>query len=158
MIALGAFTGVRIAELHRLEYQDINFSTGFVEVAGFKAKSRSHRKIPIQPNLLEWLIPYSGQSGLIWTSTKTVFQHRIAKLCRDTGVTRRKNGLRHSYATYHINLWEDENKLSIEMGHRCGSAESFRLQGEATKQDAERYFQIRPPTPAGNIVQIPAAA
>jgi integrase len=158
MIALGAFTGVRIAELHRLEYQDINFSTGFVEVAGFKAKSRSHRKIPIQPNLLEWLIPYSGQSGLIWTSTKTVFQHRIAKLCRDTGVTRRKNGLRHSYATYHINLWEDENKLSIEMGHRSGNMIFAHYKGEATKQDAERYFQIRPPTPAGNIVQMPAAA
>ncbi|HVV71988.1 MAG TPA: hypothetical protein VHI52_10890, partial [Verrucomicrobiae bacterium] len=47
VVALGAFAGLRSAEIARLEWKDIDVAGGFVHVAEHKAKTRSRRLVPI---------------------------------------------------------------------------------------------------------------
>src|SRR5262249_18670651 len=64
--ALGGFTGLRSAELRRLEWDDVSFEHKHVEVPANKSKTgRSRRLIPLRRNLEAWLKPYKGRSGPI---------------------------------------------------------------------------------------------
>ena len=64
--AIGAFAGLRSAELERLEWRDIRWAGGLVEVGAHKAKSASKRLVKILQMLDSWLKPYSRRSqGLI---------------------------------------------------------------------------------------------
>ncbi|MEI6083146.1 MAG: site-specific integrase [Verrucomicrobiota bacterium] len=64
-LAIGAFTGLRHAEILRLEWEDVCFAQGFVEVKARKAKTAQRRLVPIQPNLQAWLAPYRGRTGKV---------------------------------------------------------------------------------------------
>lgn len=55
-LALGAFAGLRTAEIQRLHWSDLKLDRGFVEVGKDKAKRRSRRLIPILPALSAWLL------------------------------------------------------------------------------------------------------
>src|SRR5215469_8929426 len=65
MLTIGAFTGLRDAEVRRLQWSEINLQRGFVEVKAAKAKSARRRLVPIQPNLARWLAPYSANKGMV---------------------------------------------------------------------------------------------
>ena len=57
MIAIGAFAGLREAEIQRLDWNEIDLIRGHIEVTAAKAKSARRRIVPIQPNLAAWLQP-----------------------------------------------------------------------------------------------------
>ena len=63
MLAIGAFAGVRDAEIKRLDWHEINLVPGHIENKSAKARSARRRIIPIQPNLAAWLHPYSDMKG-----------------------------------------------------------------------------------------------
>ena len=54
-IAIGAFAGLRSAEIERLEWADIDLPGGHIIVGAEKAKNASRRVIPINDNLAAWL-------------------------------------------------------------------------------------------------------
>src|ERR1700678_3736084 len=56
-LAIGAFAGLRTAELHRLDWSEIDLDRGFITVAASKAKTRRRRLVPISDNLKFWLPP-----------------------------------------------------------------------------------------------------
>ena len=49
-IVLGAFAGIRHAEIQRLEWKDVRFDEGHIEIRASKAKTASRRLVPILPN------------------------------------------------------------------------------------------------------------
>jgi site-specific recombinase XerD len=55
MLAIGAFAGLRDAEIKQLDFSEVDLARGFVEVKAAKAKSARRRLVPIQPNLMKWL-------------------------------------------------------------------------------------------------------
>jgi integrase len=63
--AIGGFAGLRSAELERLEWRDIHFDRGLIEVTASKAKTAQRRFVDIQPALVQWLEPYRGKHGKI---------------------------------------------------------------------------------------------
>src|SRR5471030_572044 len=62
-LALGAFAGLRTAELQRLDWKEIDLNRGFITVDANKAKTRQRRLVPILDNLKLWLAPYKQASG-----------------------------------------------------------------------------------------------
>src|SRR5262249_38050452 len=65
VLAIGAFAGLRDAEIKRLDWTEVDLARGHIEVKAAKAKSARRRIIPILPNLAAWLGPYSGLAGQV---------------------------------------------------------------------------------------------
>jgi integrase len=64
-LVLGAFAGVRHAEIQRLEWQDVQLEHDLIEVRAAKAKTASRRTIPIAANLKGWLKPLRQKAGVV---------------------------------------------------------------------------------------------
>jgi integrase len=54
-IAIGAFAGLRSAEIERLEWSDIDLEGRHIIIGADKAKTASRRVVPIHDNLAAWL-------------------------------------------------------------------------------------------------------
>jgi integrase len=140
--ALAAFTGIRSAELLRLEWSEINFEKGHVEVKARTAKTATRRLVPIQPNLARWLEPYRGSKGKLFKSRRTVDSAiRFAKRIR---IPWKANCLRHSYATYRLSIIPDAGRIALETGN--SPAKLFTNYGELDRHNhAPEWFAIEPP-------------
>ncbi len=148
--AIGAFTGLRSAELIRLEWEDVNFARGHIQVGKGKAKTATRRLVPIQPNLMQWLSEYRGRAELVFASEHAAYRS-IAQAKEIIGDWP-TNALRHSYATYRIAQCHDAARVALEMGNSAQML--FRNYRElADEQDAKAWFSIVP-RPAANVVQI----
>ena len=55
MLAIGAFAGLRDAEIKRLDWAEVDQARKHIEITAVKAKSAKRRIVPIQPNLAAWL-------------------------------------------------------------------------------------------------------
>jgi integrase len=149
-LAIGAFTGLRSAELIRLEWEDVNFARGHIQVGKAKAKTATRRLIAIQPNLLQWISPYRGSIGLIFPSEHAA--HRAIAQAKNIVGPWPSNALRHSYATYRLARCHDAALVALEMGNSAQML--FRNYRElADEQDAAAWFGIEPVI-AANVVPI----
>jgi len=121
MLAIGAFAGLRDAEIKRLEWDEVDLARGHIEVKAAKAKSARRRPIPIQPNLAAWLRPYSGLAGQVVPDGARGKLNRVRKAA---GLARwPKNGLRHSFASYRLAAIHDAPRRSWDIAlHRCSTA------------------------------------
>jgi integrase len=139
-LALGALTGLRTAELLRLDWEDINFERGHIVVGKEKSKTATRRLVPIQPNLMQWLAPYKGQTGQIFAGQHT--PDRIIGFAKKH-VKWPSNALRHSYATYRLAGTQDAAKVALEMGN--SPTMLFTNYRElADEHDAATWFAIAP--------------
>jgi integrase len=139
-LALGAFTGVRSAELIRLEWQDVNFNRGHIIVGKEKSKTATRRLVPIQSNLMQWLAPYRGFTGRVFSSEHAA-DRTIAFAKKH--VKWPSNALRHSFATYRLAMTNDAAKVALEMGNSPQML--FRDYRElADEHDAKAWFAIAP--------------
>ena len=140
--ALAAFTGIRSAELLRLEWSEINFEKGHVEVKARTAKTATRRLVPIQPNLAKWLAPYRGRKGKLFQSRRTV--DSAIKFAKRLDIRWKANCLRHSYATYRLSAVPDAGRIALEMGN--SPAKLFTNYRELDRENhAPEWFAIEPP-------------
>ena len=66
VLAIGAFAGLRMAEIFRLDWAEVDQARGFIEVTAEKSKTSRRRLVKITENLKEWLRPYAGRKGPVW--------------------------------------------------------------------------------------------
>ena len=157
-LALQAFAGLRTAEVLRLEWPDVDVVRGFVTVAAHKSKTARRRLIPIAQNLAEWLRPYAQMSGPVY-STKTRNYHAdIDALRSSIGLsTWPNNGLRHSFASYHLAKHQNAPQLALEMGHSTPRMIFDNYREVVAPAEAERYWTIDPNINADNVVRLSTA-
>ena len=117
VLAIGAFGGLRTSELLRLSWSEVALERGFIEITAGKAKSSRRRLVKIEPNLAEWLAPYTGQTGPAWALGWRSYHEATARLCGDLGLEWPENGLRHSFASYHLAHFQSAETLALQMGH-----------------------------------------
>jgi integrase len=140
---MAAFTGIRSAELLRLEWSEINFERGHIEVKARKTKTATRRLVPIQPNLAKWLAPYRGRSGKLFQSRRTV--DSAIKFAKRIGIPWKANCLRHSYATYRLSILPDAGRVALEMGN--SPAKLFTNYHELDLHNhAPEWFAMEPPS------------
>jgi len=150
MLALGAFAGLRDAEIKRLEWSEVDMARRHIEVKAAKAKSARRRIVPMQPNLAAWLSPYAGMKGRLAPVGARKKLDRIRKVA---GLTEwPTNGLRHSFASYRLAAIHDAPRVAAELGHASPQMLYSTYRELVLPQEAERYWKIRPEGEAANVV------
>jgi integrase len=169
-VAIGAFAGLRRAELERLDWSEIDFESGLIEVTAKKAKSARRRFVKIRENLAAWLRPYAKHQGPLAPDNYRELLD-VAKRTTGFGVPGSEteeekaqgiqlkpwpnNALRHSFASYHLAHFKDAAALALELGH-TNSNLVFQHYREVVKpKDGERYWDIKPDC-AANVVAMTA--
>jgi len=155
--AVGAFAGLRSQEIMRLDWSDIRFEQGFIEVAAAKAKTASRRLAPLLPVLAAWLLPLRKKSGHVVGYTRndmlSVARQEFCKtgiICDDETIefTWKPNALRHSYASYRLADIKDAARVALEMGN--SPAMLFRNYRElVSEQQAAEWFSVLPKAEKG---------
>jgi len=154
--AIGAFAGLRVAEIERLAWEEVDFERGLIEVKAAKAKTGSRRHVHIQPNLAEWLAPYHTATGPV---CPIGLRKRLDADRERAGLLENwpQNALRHSYGSYMLSRFPDAAALALQMGN--SPAMIFKHYRELVKPaDAVKYWEIKPASAgAGNVVSMKAA-
>jgi integrase len=153
MLAVGAFAGLRDAEIRRLEWSEIRLDRQFIEVKSKKAKSAKRRIVPMQENLVAWLRRYSGKHGKV---VPPAARGKVERARKQASLTKwPNNGLRHSFASYRLAATHDAPRTSSELGHTSPQMLFNTYREVVTPDEAGRYWNIRPKA-AENVVQFEA--
>jgi integrase len=152
ILALGAFAGIRTAELLRLRWENLDLKRGFANIPASKSKTARRRNIRMEPCLQAWLAPYVS-SGPIYNGTENTLFPMIRQTSQAASVTWLHNCLRHSYASYSLAKYENAAKLAIDMGHTTTKLIFAVYREVVTPEEAERYFNI---FPVENVVEMAA--
>jgi integrase len=147
-IAIGLFAGLRRAEIERLDWSEIDFDDGHIEVTAEKSKSKvANRFITIQPNLREWLEPFRKLRGPV--TPRENFRFLLEQSKSDAGIASwPQNALRHSFASYHVAHFRDAKGLALEMGHANSGILFNHYRALVKPKEAARYWNLKP-VPSG---------
>jgi integrase len=91
---------------------------------------------------------------MVWTQSAGRFHLAMRSLCQATCIKWASNGLRHSFASYHLAKHSDFNGLALQLGHRTTKMLFDHYREVVTPLEAERYWQIRPSKELGNNVPL----
>ena len=152
MLAIGAFAGVREAEIKRLNWSEVDQRRGHIEIKSSKAKSARRRIVEIRPNLCEWLRPYAELTG----SVVPVNPRKKLDLVRKAAGLARwpQNGLRHSFASYRLAATHDAPRVASELGHTSPKMLYSTYRELVLPEEAKRYWLISPIAGAVNVIPL----
>lgn len=140
-IAIGAFTGMRHAELRRLNWADVGAE--WIELKAAKTKTRARRLVPVLPVLEAWIGPHRKASGPV-VSLRSPWNN-LVRICRAAGVTWPPNALRHSFGSYRLASGIPEAQVALEMGN--SPSVIFRHYRKlVTPAQAAEWFSVLPET------------
>lgn len=172
VIAIGMFAGLRRSELKKLDWREVSLSGGKVIVKASSAKSAKARSVEISDNLRAWLLPHMKEHGPVWPANGRKLMEaarrdagfgtprEVEKASKD-GITIKKwpdNGLRHSFATYHLLAKKDSGALALEMGHTNAKIIFQHYRNvNANESEAAAFWSLEPES-AANVVDIRKAS
>lgn len=160
-LAIGAFAGLRTAEIVRLEWPEIRFSQNVIEIKAAKSKTASRRLAPILPVLAEWLAPFRKETGRVLVGVldefaiATQFKKAVDAITDAKGKPLIKivhNGLRHSFITYRMAILKNAAEVALEAGNSPRMIfEHYREL--ATEGVAKEWFGVRVDSDRLTIIQ-----
>jgi len=156
VIALGGLAGLRREEILRLDRADLWRVKGKVEISARIAKGRKRRLVAICPALAAWLRPYRNMAGPVWGKSPDALEEALTALRDTLGIPARRNGLRHSYVTFHMAMYCNENLTAAEAGNSPQMIHDHYRQ-LATKPEAKKWFGVKP-TKDVKIIPLPAVS
>ena len=140
ILAIGAFSGIRMAELNRLDWKAVDLERKFIEVRAGQAKTASRRIIPISDNLAAWLTPLERKGKIVRTKE---LQTHVPALARACGIEWPRNVLRDSFISYRIAVVQSADQVALEAGNSPSII--FKHYRElTTPEQAEKWFGILP--------------
>lgn len=143
VLAIGAFAGLRSAELERLDWQEVDIAGRFITVTAGKAKTGSRRVVPMADNLAEWLAPIHPQQGPVWKGSHYGLYDAQGATSKAAGIRWKSNALRHSFASYRLAMVQDAAKVAHEMGNSANVVHKHYK--ELVRPDAAAtWFSIMP--------------
>ena len=150
-IAIGAFAGLRAAEIERLDWKEIDLTNGLIEVTAAKSKTAKRRLVKILPNLDAWLRLTVKPGGPVVPPNLRAL---LLKSRANAGVKNwPPNALRHSYASNHIAHFHDAAALALQLGHTHTGLIFEHYRQVVKPTDAARYWQIMPSATSSKILR-----
>lgn len=144
IMAIGLFSGVRSCELMKLEVHMIKLAQRIIDIPAEISKTGQRRLVPISDNLAAWLaLSPLPQEGRVFSHGQNTFYKNYVAIRNAAGVQKKANGMRHSFATYHLAQFSDVGTTS----RACGHSIQILLRdydAVATKQEGEMYAAIFP--------------
>jgi integrase len=138
--ALCLFAGLRPSEAQRLDWSDIDLDRNEIFVSAEVSKTPYERYVKLQPNLIEWLLPFRQKSGQVHYSESA---YRRAR--KQAGIEWSHDVMRHTFGTMHLAAFRNAGDTAEQMGHRSSTVMLFSHYRRAVRQeDAERFWDIRP--------------
>jgi len=111
-LALGAFAGLRQAEIGRWQWEQVK--ADHIVVMGALSKPGEKRLVPILPNLAAWLEPHRRTSGLVVQFANV--NNQLGKLLQSAALESVHNGLRHSFGSHRLAVLKSPDHVACEMG------------------------------------------
>jgi len=139
---ISAFTGLRRAEVERLDWSEIKLDRKLIDLPANKSKNHRRKLIEVPDNLLVWLTPYERKSGSVKPNRK--LQWVMEQAADKAGITWTPNVLRHSFCSYAVtskgftwtSLQADHSERILRRDYR----------EVVSPEDAAKYWGIAPPT------------
>jgi integrase len=174
-LAIGAFAGLRSAEIERLDWSEVRLEDGLIEVKAGKAKTASRRLVPITDNLRKWLMPHHKKHGevcryanmskqLMWLAEKVdaAWKQEDEETANTSEGEKSKpvfewkhNALRHSFISYRVADTQNVAQVALEAGN--SPAVIFKHYRELVRPaEAKKWFGIEPDAD-GKTTVIPKA-
>jgi len=158
ILAIGAFAGLRTAELSRITWDNVKLSERCIEIDQKDAKTKTRRLAPITENLALWLADYSGATGLVSPApTDRAMNHRMVRTAAKAGVKWVDNGLRHSFCSYRLATEHDVNRVAKEAGNSAIMIERH-YKALVTEAQGKAWFAVKPVPGQAKILPLPVAA
>jgi integrase len=153
--AIGLFSGLRVAEIKKLDWRNVDLGGGFIEVSAATSKTRSRRLVPIQDNLRAWLTLIAETAGPI-VGRNLRKRHLDAR--KRAGITKwPENAMRHSFVSYRLAATGNAAQTALESGH--DQAILFAHYRELVRpKEAARFWEIRPSAAKDKLVAFPMEA
>ena len=120
--AIAVFAGIRPEEIappqksdSGLEWSDVRWKQGVIRVRAEVSKVGKARNVKIEPNLKMWLQPYQSRTGRVASDNWRDLFRETRKLAEVEVWPH--DCLRHSFATYWLEIHRDAPALALEMGN-----------------------------------------
>lgn len=157
-LAIGAFAGLRTAELARLDWSEVKLAERVIVVGADKAKTAQRRLVPISDNLAAWLAPHARPFGPVNPSTDDRgLNHRLVRgAAKPAVVTWVRNGLRHSFVSYRLAVTHDPARVATEAGNSPSMVHRH-YKALVTEAEGREWFALRPAGEAADVLPLPAA-
>ena len=148
-LAIGAFCGLRKAELQRLDWRDVRLNQNVVIVGANKSKTASRRVVPIPHNCAKWIAPHSKKEGNVSPAPNdNALGDRFERTALRAGIKWVKNGLRHSFCSYRLAVTHDPARVATEAGNRPNMMHRH-YKALVTEKEGKEWFSIVPPAKLG---------
>lgn len=150
-VAFGLFCGCRRSELERLRWAAVSAEERTIVVQARTVKTRQRRVVDVLPVAFEWLAAAGWSPELMAARPDArvvpsnlkdlwpAFRLR-AGLKRWPG-----NAMRHTFASMHYAMHQNEALLQAQMGHRSADELFRHYRALKSRGEAVRFWALRPP-------------
>ncbi len=148
-VVLGMFGGLRRAEIERLRWDAINLEERTVVVGARISKTRSRRVVDLTENAVAWIKASFALRATEPTGGSRVAPSNLKELWpvfwpKAGLLVWPNNGLRHTFASMHYAMWQDEAKLQAQMGHESAKMLHQHYRALKTRKEAEKFWALAP--------------
>lgn len=116
-VLVAAWAGLRLSEVERLQWVDVDFDQALLRVRGSKTPG-SYRLVGLAPALADFLRPVRAVRGFVVTRWHNV-RRDLELACRDAGLPRvTPNDLRRTFASWLVQAGKSNFVVARLLGHR----------------------------------------
>lgn len=160
VVLLNAFAGLRVSDVFRLDWNDINWEDNLIRVSALTKTGR--RVPPLLPNLRAWLEPLR-EKGPVASMTSNAWGSMIGRLERNINFALRRehsrekfkwkrNAPRHCYASYRLAQTQNLDQVALECGHSAAMLRK-NYRDLVTPAAAKEWFNLLPKAGV-NVIQL----
>ncbi len=139
--AIGLFAGVRVEEMKRMTWEMVDLEQKIIKLPGSLTKGRYPRNVDIAENLLAWLAPFADKTGKL---VPIGLRERVETTFTQAGIDKKRNALRHSFASYYLVLTDSADKTMLQLGQQTPSVLFKHYRQVVSRKQAEAYWKIYP--------------